>query len=98
MQKYSYGFFTSKNWLEKAEKKRKYKLAFRFVPTQRVIENSKQIVKRFKKLQNTIMVSFQAKMGREWPRNSEKKNIVLISSCQKGSGEAEKERKKKLSF
>ena len=44
------------------------------------------------------MSSFQAKMGREWPRNSEKKNIVLISSCQKGSGEAEKERKKKLSF
>ena len=38
------------NWLEKAEKKRKYKLAFRFVPTQRVIENSKQIVKKFKKL------------------------------------------------
>ena len=29
---------------------RKYKLAFRFVPTQRVIENSKQIVKKFKKL------------------------------------------------
>ena len=37
-------------------------------------------------------------MGWEWPRNSEKKNIVLISSCQNGSGEAEKERKKKLSF
>ena len=50
IQKYSYGFFSSKNWLEKAEKKRKYKLAFPFVPTQRVIENSKQILKKFKKL------------------------------------------------
>ena len=50
IKKYSYGFFSSKNWWEKAEKKRKYKLAFRFVPTKRVIENSKQIVKKFKKL------------------------------------------------
>ena len=38
-------------------------VSFRFVPTQRVIENSKQIVKKFKKLQNTIMVSFQAKIS-----------------------------------
>ena len=50
IQKYSYGFFSSKNWLEKAEKKRKYKLAFRFVPTKRVMEDSKQVVKKFKKL------------------------------------------------
>ena len=50
IKKYSYGFFSSKSWLEKAEKKRKYKLAFRFVPTQRVIENSKEIVIKFKKL------------------------------------------------
>ena len=50
IQKYSYGFFSSKNWFEEAEKEGKYKLAFRFVPTQRVIENSKQRVKKFKKL------------------------------------------------
>ena len=50
IQKNSYDFFSSKNWLEKAEKKREYKLAFRFVPTQRVIENSKQIIKKVKKL------------------------------------------------
>ena len=49
-KKYSYGFFSNKNWLEKTEKKRKYKLAFRIVPTQSVIENSKQIAKKFKKL------------------------------------------------
>ena len=42
--------FKSQNMLEKAEKKRKDKLAFRFVPTQRVIENSKKIAKKFKKI------------------------------------------------
>ena len=50
LEKNSYGFFSSKNWLEMAEKEREYKLSFRFVPTQRVIENSKQIAKKFKKL------------------------------------------------
>ena len=37
--------------LEKAEKDRKQKLSFRFVPTQCVTENSKQIAKKFKKLE-----------------------------------------------
>ena len=40
--------------MEKAEKDKKYKLSFRFVPTQRVI-NSKKIAKKFKKLNNTIL-------------------------------------------
>ena len=39
------------------------KLSFRFVPTRSVIENSKKITKKFKKLKNTIMNSFQAKIG-----------------------------------
>ena len=81
IQKNSYGFFSSKNWLEKAKKKRKYKLTFRFVPTQRVIENSKQIVKKFKKLQNTIMVSFQAKIRGETLRTGENKNYLHVP-CQ----------------
>ena len=72
IQKYSYGFFSSKNWLEKAEKKRKYKLAFRFVPTQSVIEKSKKIAKKFKKLKNTIMASFEAKIG--WKRSKKREN------------------------
>ena len=42
--------FSSKNWLEEAEKERKYKLSFRFVATQCVIENYKHIAKKFKKL------------------------------------------------
>ena len=46
----------------------------RFVPTQRVIENSKKIVKKFKKLKYTIMASFQAKIGWKWPSKREKRN------------------------
>ena len=44
--------FQAKNRLEKAEKERKKKLSFRSVPTRRVIENSKKIAKKFKKLKN----------------------------------------------
>ena len=33
----------------------------RSVPTRRVIENSEKIAKKFKKLKNTTMASFQAK-------------------------------------
>ena len=50
IKKHIYGFFSSKNWWEKAEKEIKYKLAFRFVPTQCGLENSKQIAKKFKEL------------------------------------------------
>ena len=50
--------------MEKAEKERKYKLSFRFVPTQCVIKNSKQIAKNSKnyKIQNGI-ISSQNKGG-----------------------------------
>ena len=34
-------------------------MSFRFVPTQRVTENSKKIAKNFKKLKNLVMASFQ---------------------------------------
>ena len=44
----------------KTQRKRENK-NFRFVPTGRVIENSKKIAKKIKKLKNTIMASFQAK-------------------------------------
>ena len=36
---------------------------YRSVPTSRVIENSKIKAKKFKKLKNTIMASFQDKIG-----------------------------------
>ena len=52
LEKNSCGIFSSKNWLEMAEKETKIQIivSFRFVPTQCVIENSKQIAKKFKKL------------------------------------------------
>ena len=45
-----YGFIQSQNRLENAEKEGKYILSFCFVPTQCVIENSKKIAKKFKKI------------------------------------------------
>ena len=53
-------------------------MSFRFVPTQRVMENSKKIAKKFKKLKNTIMASFQAKLGWKRPRKGENKNYCSI--------------------
>ena len=38
-------------------------MSFRFVSTRLVIENSKKIAKKCKILKNTIMASFQAKIG-----------------------------------
>ena len=35
--------------MENAEKERIYRVSFRFIPTRRVIENSKKIAKKFKK-------------------------------------------------
>ena len=58
-KKQHYGFSSSHNKLGKAEKEReKKKKSFRRVPTRPVIENSKKKVKKFKKLENTIMTSF----------------------------------------
>ena len=53
LEKNSYGFFSSENWLEMAMKETKIQIivSFRFVPTQCVIENSKQIAKKFKKFE-----------------------------------------------
>ena len=45
--------------MKKAEKDGKQKLSFRFVPTRRVIENSKEIGKNFKKYH--FFASFKAK-------------------------------------
>ena len=47
-------------------------MLFRFVSTRRVIENSKKIAKKFK---NTIMASFQAKIG--WKRQRKRENKKL---------------------
>ena len=48
-------------------------------PTRRVIENFKQIAKKFKKLNNTIMALFQAKIDWKRQRMRENKNCSSIS-------------------
>ena len=53
-------------------------IPFRSVPTLLVIENSNKIAKKFKKLKNTIMASFQAKTGWKRPRMRENKNCGSI--------------------
>ena len=54
-------------------------MSFRFVPTQRVIENSKKIAENFKKLKNPVMASFQAKIGWKMLKKSENKNYRFVS-------------------
>ena len=44
------------------------------MPTRPIIENSKKTAKRFKKLENTIIASFQGKIGWERLRMRENKN------------------------
>ena len=54
-------------------------MSFRFVPTQRVTENSKKIAKNFKKLKNLVMASFQAKIGWKRLKKRENKNYRFVS-------------------
>ena len=55
-------------------------VSFRFVPTQREIENSKKIANKFKKLKNAIMASFQIKIGWKMMRKRKNKNYCSVSS------------------
>ena len=64
--------------MRKRENK-KQKSSFRFVSTQRVIENSKNIAKKLKKLKNTVMYSFQAKIGCKKIGKGENKNYRSVS-------------------
>ena len=68
----------SQNRLNKAEKDGKQKLSFRFVPTRRVIEDSKKIEKKFQKFKNTIVASFQAIIGWNSLRNRENENYHSV--------------------
>ena len=66
--------------MEKAEKERKQKLSLRFVLTRTVIENLKKIEKKFKKLKNTFMAQFQAKIGWKRLRKEKNKKYRFVSS------------------
>ena len=61
----------------KTLKKRENK-NYRFVSIRRIRDNSKKIAKRFKKLKNTVMASFQHKIGVERPRKRENKNCLAV--------------------
>ena len=63
----------------KRENKNYRSVPFRSVPTRHVIENSKKMAKKFKKLKNTIMTSFQAKMGWKMMRKRENKNYHYVT-------------------
>ena len=66
------------SWKNIRKREIKFIVPFRSVPTRCVIENSKQIAKKFKKLQNTVLASFQAKIGRKSLRKGEKKNYPSV--------------------
>ena len=65
-------------WKQMRKREIKIIVPFRSVPTRCVIENSKQIAKKFKKLKNTVVASFQAKIGRKRLRNRENKNYPSV--------------------
>ena len=66
--------------MEKAEKERKQKLSLRFILTRTVIETSKKIAKKLKKLKNSFMASFQAKIGWKRLRKRENNKYRFVSS------------------
>ena len=78
MIKIHYGVISRQNRLEKANEERKKKLSFCFVPTQSVIENSKKITKKFNKLKDTVMASFQPKIDWKRPRKRKNKNCLSV--------------------
>ena len=70
-------FTTRMGWKRSRKKENKScrSVSFRFVPTQRVIENSKNKAKKFK---NTIMAPFRAKIGCKKMRKRENKNYHFV--------------------
>ena len=65
--------------MEKDGKARKQKLWFRSVPAQHVIENSNKIAKKLKKLKNTVVASFEAKIECKSLKKIENKNYCSVS-------------------
>ena len=65
-------------WKQMRKREIKIIVPFRSVPTRCVIENSKQIAKKLKKLKNAVVASFQAKIGRKRLRKRENKNYPSV--------------------
>ena len=72
--------FQAKIGRKRLRKRENKKLSFRFVLTRFVLENSKTIAKKFKKIKNFFMASLQAKIGWKRLRKRENKNYRFVSS------------------
>ena len=70
--------FQAKSGQERSRKRKKKSLSFQSVPIQPRIENLRKIAKKFQKLKNIMMASFQVKTGWERPRKR-KKNLLFQS-------------------
>ena len=66
------------DWRRMRKREIKIIIPFRSVPTRYVIENSKQIAKKFKKIKNTVVASFQAKISKKRLRKRENKNYSSV--------------------
>ena len=66
-------------WKQMRKGEIKIIVPFRSVRIRCVIENSKQIAKKFKKLKNTIVDSFQAKIDWGRMRKRENKNYTSVT-------------------
>ena len=64
--------------MERGSEREKKKLSFHSVPIRRGIENAKKKAKKFKKLKNTIMASFQAKIVLKRATKGENKNYRFV--------------------
>ena len=81
-------------WKKMREREIKTIVLFRSVPIRCVIENSKQIAKKFKKLKNTIVASFQEKIGRKRLRKRENKNYPSVPFLPEARKKIPKKRQK----
>ena len=79
IKKYYYGVISSQNRLEKAQRE-KIKIIVSFVPFRPDAKEKiqKKIAKKFNKLKDTVMASFQAKIGWKRPRKRKNKNCLSI--------------------
>ena len=80
--------------MKKTLKEIKKKILFRSVPTQPVTENSKKITKNLRKLKNTIIASFPAKIGWKRLRMRENKNYISVTFLPDGLEKIPKKSKK----
>ena len=81
---------------QKGKEREKIKIIvpFHFVPTRPVREHSKKIAKKFKKLKNTIMASFQAEICWNRLRKRANKNYRSVTILPDGLEKIPKKQQK----